>query len=102
VVRADSPVRDLPALVALDREQGLDAEQFSQVGIYAPRGAPEPVLDRLEEVCRAGLEDPAFRRVAAGSRVAANFMTRAEFTRMMQDEFTSYARILRELGVRPE
>ncbi len=84
------------------REQGLDAEQFSQVGIYAPRGTPEPVLDRLEEVCRAGLEDPAFRRVATSSRVVVNFMPRSDFARMVQDEFANYARILRELGVRAE
>jgi tripartite-type tricarboxylate transporter receptor subunit TctC len=84
------------------REQGLDAEQFSQVGIYAPRGTPEPVLDRLEEVCRTGLEDPAFRRVAAGSRVVVNFMPRGDFARMVQDEFANYARLLRDLGVRAE
>jgi tripartite-type tricarboxylate transporter receptor subunit TctC len=84
------------------REQGLDAEQFSQVGIYAPRGTPEPVLNRLEEVCRTGLEDPAFRRVAANSRVVVNFVPRGEFTRMVQDEFANYARILRELGVTVE
>ncbi len=84
------------------REQGLDAEQFSQVGIYAPRGTPEPVLDKLEEACRTGLDDPAFRRVAANSRVVVNFMPRADFARMVQDEFANYARILRDLGVRAE
>ena len=84
------------------REQGLDAEQFSQVGIYAPRGTPEPVLDKLEEACRAGLEDPAFRRVAANSRVVVNFMPRADFARMIPDEFDNYARILRDLGVQAE
>ena len=84
------------------REQGLDAEQFSQVGIYAPRGTPEPVLDRLEEACRNGLEDPAFHRVAANSRVVVNFVPRAEFARMVQDEFANYARILRDLGVKAE
>jgi len=84
------------------REQGLDAEQFSQVGIYAPRGTPEPVLDRLEEVCRTGVEDPVFRRVAASGRVVVNFVPRADFTRMVRDEFAGYARILRDLGVRAE
>ena len=84
------------------REQGLDAEQFSQVGIYAPRGTPEPVLDRLEEVCRTGLDDPAFRRVAASSRVVVNFMPRRDFARMVDGEFANYARLLRDLGVRAE
>ncbi len=56
----------------------------------------------MEEVCRTGLEDPTFRRVAASSRVVVNFMPRVEFSRMVQDEFANYARILRELGVRAE
>ena len=45
------------------REQGIDAQQLSQVGIYAPRGTPEPVLAKLEEACRTGTEEEAFRRI---------------------------------------
>jgi tripartite-type tricarboxylate transporter receptor subunit TctC len=56
----------------------------------------------LEAACRAGLEDPAFRRVAASSRVVVNFMPRNDFARMVQDEFANYARILRDLGVKAE
>jgi hypothetical protein len=56
----------------------------------------------LEEVCRTGLDDPTFRRVAASGRVVVNFMPRTDFARMVQDEFTNYARILRDLGVRAE
>lgn len=81
------------------REQGIDAVQLSQVGIYAPRGTPEPVLARLEEACRSGTEDENFRRVAAASRVPINYMNRADFTAMVQREYEAYGRILRALGV---
>jgi len=81
------------------REQGIDAVQLSQVGIYAPRGTPEPVLARLEEACRSGTEDENFRRVAAASRVPINYMSRADFTAMVQREYEAYGRILRALGV---
>jgi tripartite-type tricarboxylate transporter receptor subunit TctC len=84
------------------REQGIDAQQLSQVGIYAPRGTPEPVLARLEEACRTGTQDETFRRVAATRRVPVNFMSRADFTAMVQSEYEAYGRILRELGVQPE
>jgi tripartite-type tricarboxylate transporter receptor subunit TctC len=84
------------------REQGIDAEQLSQVGIYAPRGTPEPVMARLEEACRTGVEDANFRRVAAAQRVPVNYMSRADFTAMVQREYEAYGRILRDLGVRPE
>jgi tripartite-type tricarboxylate transporter receptor subunit TctC len=84
------------------REQGVDAEQLSQVGLYAPRGTPEPVLDQLEAACRSGTEDASFRRVAAASRVPVNFLPRAEFTAMVAREFESYRAILRTLGVEAE
>lgn len=84
------------------REQGIDAQQLSQVGLYAPAGTPEAVLARLEEACRTGTQDEAFRRVAAARRVPVNFMSRADFTAMVRSEYVAYGRILRELGVQPE
>lgn len=84
------------------REQGIDAQQLSQVGIYAPRGTPEPVMARLEEACRTGVEDETFRRVAATRKVPVNYMSRADFTAMVLSEYEAYGRILRELGVQPE
>lgn len=84
------------------REQGIDAQQLSQVGIYAPRGTPEPVMARLEEACRTGVQDETFRRVAATRKVPVNYMSRADFTAMVLSEYEAYGRILRELGVQPE
>lgn len=84
------------------REQGIDAQQLSQVGIYAPAGTPEPVMARLEEACRTGVEDETFRRVAATRKVPVNYMSRADFTAMVRSEYEAYGRILRELGVQPE
>ncbi|WP_458093339.1 Bug family tripartite tricarboxylate transporter substrate binding protein [Roseomonas sp. WA12] len=89
---------DVPTAV----EQGVDAVQLSQVGIYAPRGTPAAVLDRLEEACRTGLETPAVKQVLATTRAPGAFMTRAALNAMLRDEFATYGRILRELGVQPE
>ncbi|MBP0446512.1 tripartite tricarboxylate transporter substrate binding protein [Roseomonas sp. SSH11] len=84
------------------REQGIDALQLSQVGIYAPRGTPAPILDRLEEACRTGLETPAVKQVLATTRAPASFVPRAQLNTMLREEFATYGRILKELGVQPE
>ncbi len=84
------------------REQGIDALQFSQVGLYAAAGTPEPVLARLEEACRTGLDDPTFRRLTTQARAVIRWMSRADLTRMIQGEYVAYGPMLRELGVRPE
>ena len=84
------------------REQGIDALQLSQVGIYAPRGTPAPVLDRLEEACRASLETPVVKQVLATTRAPGAFVPRAQLNAILREEFASYGRILRELGVQAE
>ncbi|BDG71840.1 tripartite tricarboxylate transporter substrate binding protein [Roseomonas fluvialis] len=84
------------------RQQGIDAELFSQVGIYAPKGTPAPVLDRLEQACQAALQQPAVLRVLANSRSPVSFVPRAALTRLIHDEYANYGRLLRELGVQPE
>lgn len=84
------------------REQGIDALQLSQVAVYAPRGTPAAILDRLEEACRTGLETPAVRQVLATTRAPASFMPRAALNAMLREEYANYGRILRELGVQPE
>lgn len=84
------------------REQGLDAEQLSFVGMYAPRGTPERTLAALEEACREAIESEGFGRVAAQTKVVSAFRARADFAAMVNAEFANYARILRELGVQPE
>jgi tripartite-type tricarboxylate transporter receptor subunit TctC len=33
------------------REQGIDAFQPSYAALWATRGTPEPILDRLQEAC---------------------------------------------------
>lgn len=84
------------------REQGIDALQLSQVGIYAPRGTPAPVLDKLEEACRVALETPAVKQVLDTTRSPAAFMSRAALNTMIREEYVTYGRILKELGVQPE
>lgn len=100
-VFSESRHPDFPE-VQTAREQGVDALQFSQVGIYAPRGVPEPVLHRLEAICREALEQEGVRRIAANLRSVIRYLPRAEFAAMINSEFEAYRGILQALGVQPE
>ncbi|MCW8085176.1 tripartite tricarboxylate transporter substrate binding protein [Sabulicella glaciei] len=84
------------------QEQGLDAVQLSFVGMYAPRGTPEPTLQVLERECRNAMETDTFRQVARQLNVVAGFRSREEFSAMVRDEYASFGTILPQLGVRPE
>lgn len=83
-------------------EQGIDAVQHSFAGVHAPAGTPAPVLDRLEAACRAAVVDPVFRRVARANGVVVDFRGRAEQDRLLAELSTGFARVLHDLGVRPQ
>lgn len=84
------------------REQGIDALQFSQVGLYAAANTPAAIMDRLEAACLAGLQDETVLRIAITARVVVRPMNRADFTRLVHGEYAAYGAILRELGVQSE
>jgi tripartite-type tricarboxylate transporter receptor subunit TctC len=83
-------------------ELGLGSVQLSYVGMYAPRATPENVLNALERACRESLETEAFRDVARRLNVVVQHRSRADFARLVRQEFESFGTILPQLGVRPE
>ncbi|MBP0493590.1 Bug family tripartite tricarboxylate transporter substrate binding protein [Pararoseomonas indoligenes] len=84
------------------REQGIDALQYSPVGLYAPAGTPEPVLAQLEEACRSGVQEEGFLRVAKQLRLVVDYKSRADFTRLIRSEYEVYGPMMRALGVTPD
>jgi tripartite-type tricarboxylate transporter receptor subunit TctC len=92
---ARSPlVPDLPTLA----EQGLPnvaIEVWS--GLYAPKGTPQPVIDRLSEALQATLSDPDFQRksVAVGQEIPpAELRTPAGAAKFLRSEIEKWAPLL--------
>ncbi|TDH60397.1 tripartite tricarboxylate transporter substrate binding protein [Dankookia rubra] len=84
------------------REQGIEAVELSAAGLFAPRGTPEPVLDRLEAACQAAMATEGFRTLTQRWAVLPEYLGRADFARRLADHFTDHAEVLRALGVQPE
>jgi tripartite-type tricarboxylate transporter receptor subunit TctC len=87
-------VPDLPTLA----EQGLPnvaIEVWS--GLYAPKGTPQPVIDRLSEALLATLSDPDFQRksVAVGQETPpAELRTPAGAAKFLRSEIDKWAPLL--------
>ncbi len=79
-----------------------DATQPSFASLYAPRGTPAPVLERLELACRRAAGSEAFRRAAAAGGVVVDWMGRAELQRRIEAQHAAFGRLLRDLGVEPD
>ena len=84
------------------REQGVDALQPSYAALWAPRGTPEPVLERLQEACRSAMQTDGFRRIAENWGVVPDYRPRAELAARLRGEYEDIGRMLRDLGVQPE
>ena len=81
------------------REQGIDAVQASYASLYAPRGTPEAVVARLQEACRLALQTEGFRRAAAQTGAAIDYRSRADLRALLAEEYASFGRLLRGMGV---
>ncbi len=68
-------------------------------GFFAPRGTPQPIIDRLNKEINKVIEDPdvKMRLEAAGAVVTP--MSVAQFTDFVQSESAKYLRVIKETGV---
>jgi tripartite-type tricarboxylate transporter receptor subunit TctC len=84
------------------REQGIDAFQPSYAALWATRGTPEPILDRLQDACRRAMETDGFKRFSENWGAVPQFRSRADLGRLLAAEYEATGKAFRELGVQPE
>jgi tripartite-type tricarboxylate transporter receptor subunit TctC len=92
----------LPEVPTLD-EQGLKGFEVKVWhGIYAPKGTPQPVVDKLVAALRAGLQDPTVRQRLAdlSSEVAPmDKVSPAGLRTHLESEIVKWGKVIRESGV---
>jgi tripartite-type tricarboxylate transporter receptor subunit TctC len=92
-------LKDLPT----SAEAGLPGFELSiWHGMYAPKGTPKPVLDKLVAALQAGLKDAALQKRFAdlGSTVVApNLQTPEALGKHLKSEIDKWAPIIKKAGV---
>ncbi len=92
-------LKELPTLA----ESGLPGFQVVVWhGVYAPKGTPKPVLDKLVAALQAGIQDPAFvqRMSELGGQVVAKDKATPESLRsQLKSEIDRWTPIIRKAGV---
>jgi tripartite-type tricarboxylate transporter receptor subunit TctC len=87
------------------RETGIDLEMTIWHGLYAPKGTPAPVLDKLNAALRAALKDPTvldrFKSVGTHAFPEAEW-TREAHAKRFSAEVTKWAASLKAAGVNPQ
>jgi tripartite-type tricarboxylate transporter receptor subunit TctC len=71
------------------------------LGLFAPAGAPEPVLGRLrEEVAKALAADDVREKLNGAGGLQAFATSPAEFAALIRSDYDKYGKLVREIGVK--
>jgi tripartite-type tricarboxylate transporter receptor subunit TctC len=93
--------RSLPDVPTL-KELGVDMVTGSWFGLFAPKGTPMAIVQKLNAAVDKALDDPQVnaRLVAQGAEPVP--MTVEEFSRFVRSEYETWIPIVRASGAKPE
>lgn len=101
-VTSKTRLASLPALPTLD-EQGLAGfEAVSWFGLWAPKGVPKPVLDKLVAALQAAVVDPAFKNRLAelgGAPVPVSLANPESLRTYVKSEIDKWTPIIKKAGI---
>jgi tripartite-type tricarboxylate transporter receptor subunit TctC len=86
------------------RDGGIaDVDASIWVGLFAPKGTPQPIIDRLNAEVRRSLEQPDLKKrfIEAGGAEAVG-MSSAEFLARIKQDGERYRRVIKAANVKPE
>lgn len=92
---------DLPTM----QESGYDGFEVGiWHGMWAPKGTPQPALDKLQAALKAGLEDKAFqdRMAGLGANLLADRANPDALTAHVDQQVPQWAELFKKAGVEPQ
>ena len=94
-----SAVSDIPTM----REQGFDMVVGSWQGIYAPKGTPKPILDKLFEISHQTMKNSdVVKRLDDGGVAVVLSKSPAEFRKFWEAEDQRFAKIIKAANIETE
>jgi tripartite-type tricarboxylate transporter receptor subunit TctC len=87
---------------ATPRDAGIpDLDASIWVGLFAPKGTPQAVVDKVNQEVRAALADADVKRRFVDTGAEAVGMTPAEFLARIKADAERYKRVVQKAGVKP-
>jgi tripartite-type tricarboxylate transporter receptor subunit TctC len=91
-------VAALPELPTFKELGYPEAEFYIWAGLFAPRGTPEPVLQRLRDATRAAVAEPEFKGAMDKLETPITFKQGEEFQRFFEADARRLAEGVRRVG----
>jgi tripartite-type tricarboxylate transporter receptor subunit TctC len=87
---------DVPTIL----EKGYDFHSIAYyVGIYGPRGLPEPIRERLEGVFRRATRDPFYIETASRLQIEVADISGKEFSDYWKSKYHDMGKVIKALGL---
>lgn len=90
-VSTDKRVPSLPNVPTL-KEAGIDVVMSQWYGLVAPKGTPQPVIDRLTQAVRQALQSPELLKIYRGDGAYESSLTGAAFRDYVLKDLAQYRR----------
>lgn len=72
------------------------------IGTFAPKGTPQPIIEKLNAELKKALEDPAVSKNLSSQTLDPMYMTPEQFAKRLQADYEKYARVVKLSGARVE
>lgn len=72
------------------------------LGLVAPVGTPQPIVDRLHGFVQGMLKDPAMVKRMAAAAIDVMPMSQRDFAAFVKDEYARWEKIVKAAGVEPQ
>lgn len=103
-VTSKARVPTLPNLPTMQEAGFKDFEVGIWVGLWAPKGTPKPIVDKLVKALQSGLADPAFksRMEAMGATVLPAEANPQALAQKVDQQVPQWAELFKKVGVQPQ
>jgi len=100
-VTSDKRTTQFPEIPAL--AEAIPGYEFTAwVGTFAPKGTPQPIIDRLNAELKRALDDPAVSKNLSSQTLDPMHMTPEQFAQRLQADYEKYAKVVKLSGARVE
>jgi tripartite-type tricarboxylate transporter receptor subunit TctC len=70
-------------------------------GTMAPRGTPQPIIDRLNASINKALQDGSIKKNLEGDGMIASGGTPQQFGERIRKDYERWVRVVKETGLKP-
>jgi tripartite-type tricarboxylate transporter receptor subunit TctC len=92
--RRSAALPDVPTT----QELGYDLEYYLWVGLFAPKGTPEPIVNKIRDFTREAARTPKFRELMANIGQDVDYLDQPEFRTFWDADATRVEDAVRAIG----